>query len=130
MRTVPQKPGLGYEGWEADIKKRLLRSFLTNGNLENFNGKVKDVANSRCLCGYDYIIIDQRGNVGYDVFIFCVRLLQVCSFYFTGQFQSLRLYERATSMALTLFRIIKCQFVSRLVNIIWISNTVWKILLS
>lgn len=67
MRTVPQKPGLGYEGWVAGIKKRLLRSFLTNGNLENFIGKVKDVANSRCLCGYDYFIIDQRGNVGYGV---------------------------------------------------------------
>ena len=42
----------------------------------------------------------ERGKSVY-LHIFCVRLLHVCSFHYSGQFQSLRLWERADGTALT-----------------------------
>lgn len=78
--------------------KRLLTLFLDSLKLRNFLIFVKNAANSRCLCGYVYIpsMATRECKPLMFLHIFCVRLLQVCSFYEDGQCEGLNELERAT----------------------------------
>lgn len=77
-------------GGSADIiEKRLLTLFLDNQKSRKFQIFVKDEANSRCLVDMYIPPLESARASHWRFDIFCVRLLQVCSFNEDGQCESL-----------------------------------------
>jgi len=65
-QTASQKPGHGLCGRVGRHNKSVYSTlFLGYQESGKFNGKVKNVANSRCLSGYVYSVRIRRASVGY-----------------------------------------------------------------